>query len=50
MPVFFDPDPDAMITAQDFKRFAAQPSRYPPIQVSDYIDGKNRKTFAQYRE
>ena len=49
MPVFFDPDPDAIINSTDFKRFADQPSEQSPIQVSDYIDGKNRKTFSQYK-
>jgi isopenicillin N synthase-like dioxygenase len=50
MPVFFDPDPDAIINSKDFKQFANQPSSHSPIQVSDYIDGKNRKTFSQYKE
>ena len=50
MPVFFDPDPDAFINSKDFKQFANQPSSHSPIQVSDYIDGKNRKTFSQYKE
>ena len=50
MPVFFDPDPDALIDSQDFKKFAEQTRQYPPIQVGDYIHGKNRKTFAQYKK
>ena len=50
MPVFFDPDPDVVIDATDFKQFAKQAQQYQPIQVSDYIHGKNRKTFAQYKD
>ena len=50
MPVFFDPDPDAVIDSQDFKKFAEQVRQYPPIQVADYIHSKNKQTFAQYKE
>jgi isopenicillin N synthase-like dioxygenase len=50
MPVFFDPDPNAIINSKDFKQFANQASTHSPIQVSDYIDGKNRKTFSQYKK
>lgn len=49
MPVFFDPDPDAVIDAQDFKKLADQQRLYPPVQVSEYIDGRNRNTFSQYK-
>ena len=48
MPIFFDPDPDAIIDSKDFKALADEERMYPAIQVSDYIDGKNRKTFSQY--
>ena len=49
MPIFFDPDPDAVIDAKDFNVLADQERLYPAIQVSDYIDGKNRRTFSQYQ-
>ena len=50
MPVFFDPDPDAIIDSYDFSQLTDQKQKYPPIQVSDYIDSKNRKTFSQYKD
>ncbi len=48
MPIFFDPDPDVIIDYKDFKMLADQPRKHPAVNVAAYIDGKNRKAFAQY--
>ena len=49
MPIFFDPDPDAIIDSRDFKKLANEEAKYPAVSVADYIDSKNRKAFAQYK-
>lgn len=47
--IFFDPDPDAVVNPADLG-FPEALVKYPPIQASDYIHGKNKKNFTQYRQ
>ena len=47
IPVFFDPDSDALVDPQTLDP-TAEP-RYPPVSAGDYISGRNRAAFAQYR-
>jgi isopenicillin N synthase-like dioxygenase len=47
--VFFDPDPDALIDPSDLG-FPEGRDKYPPITAGEYIQGKNRKNFTQYRK
>ncbi len=47
--VFFDPDPDAVIDPADLG-FPEGREQYPPITTGEYIQGKNRKNFTQYRK
>lgn len=49
MPIFFDPNPDAIIDPKDFRMLADKEVNYPAVSVADYIDSKNRKAFAQYK-
>ncbi|MCJ0764632.1 isopenicillin N synthase family dioxygenase [Variovorax terrae] len=47
--IFFDPDPDAVVSPEDLG-FPEGMEKYPPITVSDYIHGKNKKNFTQYQQ
>ncbi|MEH6579506.1 MAG: 2-oxoglutarate and iron-dependent oxygenase domain-containing protein [Amphritea sp.] len=49
MPIFFDPDPTAIIDSRDFNKLAHEDPKYSAVSVADYIDSKNRKAFAQYK-
>ena len=49
MPVFFDPDPDTVIDSRDFRCLKNEPPIFPPTSVAKYIDGRNRRTFSQYK-
>ena len=46
--IFFDPDPDAVVDPTDLG-FPEGMEKYPPITASDYIHGKNKKNFTQYK-
>ncbi|WPH12752.1 isopenicillin N synthase family dioxygenase [Variovorax paradoxus] len=46
--IFFDPDPDAVVDPTDLG-FPEGVEKFPPISASDYIHGKNKKNFAQYK-
>ena len=50
IPIFFDPDPDAIIDPRDFKLEEGETPRYQPVSVSDYIQSQNKKVFAQYQD
>ena len=49
MPIFFDPDPTAIVDYRDFKKLTHEVPKYSVVSVADYIDSKNRKAFAQYK-
>lgn len=46
--IFFDPDPDAVVDPAELG-FPEGVDKYPPITASDYIHGKNKKNFSQYK-
>lgn len=46
--IFFDPDPDALIDPAELG-FPEGRAAYPPITASEYIHGKNKKNFTQYK-
>ena len=48
IPVFFDPHTDTIIDPCDLG-IASTASRYPPIKTGDYIMGRNRQSFSQYK-
>jgi isopenicillin N synthase-like dioxygenase len=48
IPIFFDPDSDAVVDPADLG-FPEGTAKYPPITASDYIHGKNKKNFTQYK-
>lgn len=49
IPVFFDPDPDAIIDPSDFDSVSSADSKYPAVSVGDYIQTQNQKAFSQYQ-
>ncbi|ODP34471.1 isopenicillin N synthase family oxygenase [Pandoraea sp. ISTKB] len=46
--VFFDPDPDAVVDPADLG-FPEGHDKYPAVTASEYIHGKNKKNFTQYK-
>lgn len=48
IPVFFDPRTDTSIDPCALS-VAKEDSKYPPVSAGDYISGRNKKSFAQYK-
>ncbi len=48
IPIFFDPDSDAVIDPKDFKLSQNQ-TTLPPVRAGEYIAGKNRQNFLHYK-
>lgn len=49
IPVFFDPDSDAVIDPRDLNLPDGTPPRYDPVTAGAHIMGRNVKAFAQYK-
>lgn len=49
IPVFFDPNSEAVVDPCDLGVSEAD-RRYDPISAGDYIMGRNRKSFSQFRK
>lgn len=50
IPVFYDPDSDAVIDPRDMGLPAEVEPRYAPVAAGDYIMSRNRISFAHYAE
>jgi isopenicillin N synthase-like dioxygenase len=49
IPVFYDPDTDAIVDPRDLGVSEAD-AKYPPVKAGEHIAGRNRKNFSQYQE
>lgn len=49
IPVFYDPNTKTLIDPQDLG-VTAKECKYPPVQAGAHIMGRNRKSFAQFKD
>ena len=47
IPVFFDPNTDALVDPRDFGVPDGE-AKYDPVKAGEHISGRNRKNFSQY--
>jgi isopenicillin N synthase-like dioxygenase len=50
IPVFYDPDTDAVIDPRDMGLAPGEAARHAPVTAGDYIMSRNRLSFAHYAE
>ncbi len=49
IPVFFDPNTDAVVDPRDLELPAGVAPLYDPVRAGEHIASRNRKSFAQYK-